>query len=522
LRLEGDLDFGPRSFGGQIEGLSSGRDLDEMNKRREVHFLQSGERAVPIRPEDSLKLEGDLDFSNAKRYQHQQYDLLSPEAKRKVNFTGERYEVKKPQGNLRLEGDLDFSNAKRRYAPDEIASPLENRRPFVGERYETKKPESTLKLEGDMDFSNTKNKKYTQLSSSLGSPSTFYPTGERFEMKKQEGSLRLEGDMDFSNSKRFVTPSDSISPGTPYRVGERYPTKRPEESLRLEGDLDFSNVKNRNVSDISLGSSPGMSPYESLMLFPSGERFAVKKHESTLRLEGDQDFSHPDRYFGSYPIPLGSYAATTTRRIIRPRDNLNISNNYENQVFEALHDLNTPTNTTISTFSEDSLNAKNNNKNASKDDDYFSRTNANQRSLRRAPRSILPIDNLNNNNNLRQGKSEDLMSETESVMNFDEDDCSSIGDGISRLDAYNFKDHLYLVGRITPTDDDNWDGKSGGKLSPFLPPLVSHQSISEDINKSYFGRHALSPTKSLGGVFGSPSGESSGFYGGDPERDFSG
>lgn len=70
------------------------------------------------------------------------------------------------------------------------------------------------------------------------------------------------------------------------------------------------------------------------------------------------------------------------------------------------------------------------------------------------------------------------------------EDMTSLPD-MSRLDTMRFKDHLYLVGRITPEDEDHYNSLKfndatpdpGRRMTP-LPPIYS-QEINEDIQKGY-------------------------------------
>lgn len=198
--------------------------------------------------------------------------------------------------------------------------------------------------------------------------------------------------------------------------------------------------------------------------FTKGERYDPKKHASTLRLEGDLDFSNNKKFYSS---PFISSPLIERRTLIKPKDNLAVAPliRYENRTFSPI--IFSRQSPTFSDYS-DSLSPFN--------DGVTSQFEHMERFYGDA-----------NNLDLGDGN------EWESKLPEDH----SMPD-MSRLDSMRFKDHLYLVGRISPQDEDLQLNSIGdyGRQQQLFPP-INQKNITEDLQNNNLGQHRKRDKRSL-------------------------
>ncbi|GFR07607.1 uncharacterized protein TNCT_566471 [Trichonephila clavata] len=264
-------------------------------------------KPAPIRHNSTMRQEGEIDFSTTSKSEFvgktaEKVSPIKPVSSTKITgkFEGtttnqamfqdsprEKVHAVRPQNNLRVE-------------EGNFASETTNRKEFQQWEYVKPspiKPHSSMKQEGNIDFSTTNKREYVG------------KTAEEMALLKSQAyrpqdNLKLEGG-DFTSESTTKTEFQNWEYVKPSPI-------RQNSTMRQEGDIDFSTTNKREYAgktaeEIALLKSRAYRPQDNLKL--EGGDFAnesitkteyqnweyVKpspiKHDSTMRQEGDIDFS---------------------------------------------------------------------------------------------------------------------------------------------------------------------------------------------------------------------------------------
>ncbi|GFS87792.1 uncharacterized protein NPIL_595401 [Nephila pilipes] len=289
--------------------LEGGNFTDESTTKKEFQNWEYV-KPSPIKHDSTMKQEGDIDFSTTNRREYVR--------KTAGEVAMVKTQATKPKDNLRLE-EGDFT------------SETTNKKEFQNWEYVKQSPikhDSTMTQEGDFDFSTTNRREY------IGK------NAEEIAVLKSQAyrpkhNLKLEGG-DFTsettNKKEFQN-WEYVKPS---------PIKH-DSSMRQEGDIDFSTTTRREyvgktAEEIALLKSQAYRPQDNLKL--EGGDFATEsttkkefqnweyvkpspiKHDSSMRQEGDIDFSTTTRR--EYVGKTAEEMALLKSQAFRPQDNLRL------------------------------------------------------------------------------------------------------------------------------------------------------------------------------------------------------
>ncbi|KAL0102066.1 hypothetical protein PUN28_018543 [Cardiocondyla obscurior] len=207
--------------------------------------VEPAERRTPIKHEDNLRPEGEMEVSPKDDYKY-------------VN--GERVEVRRHEDHLRMEGQMDIHRSRDDY---KIITRVE--------KVDVKRHEDNLRMEGE--FVDVRRK-----------DDYVHVVGERAPIKKHPDNLRPEGDFE-RPQKTVIGPAE-----------RRTPIKHPD-NLKPEGDFvkrprdDFTpkraekaEVVKREDNLKMTGGFEGTTSHKSTYTVVRGERADVKSHEDNLKI----------------------------------------------------------------------------------------------------------------------------------------------------------------------------------------------------------------------------------------------
>ncbi|GFR07605.1 uncharacterized protein TNCT_566461 [Trichonephila clavata] len=385
MRQEGDIDFSTTSRREYVEKtaekvspvkpVSSTKITGKFDgtTTNQVMFQDSPrEKVKSFKPQDNLKLEGG-NFANESttKMEYQNWEYVKPSPI-------------KHDSTMRQEGDIDFSTTmsreyvgktaeeiallkSRAYKPQDnlkleggdFTSESTTRKEFQNWEYVKQTPvkhDSSMRQEGDIDFSTTSRREYVEKTAEKVSPvkpaSSTKITGkfdgtttnqvmfqdsprEKVKAFKPQDNLKLEGG-NFANesiTKKEYQNWEYVKPS---------PIKH-DSSMRQEGDIDFSTTNRREyvgktAEEMALLKSQAYRPHDNLKL-ESGDfanesitkteyqnweyvKPSAIKHESTMRQEGDIDFSTTNRR--EYVGKTAEEMALLKSQSFKPQDNLKL------------------------------------------------------------------------------------------------------------------------------------------------------------------------------------------------------
>ncbi|GFY70431.1 uncharacterized protein TNIN_190021, partial [Trichonephila inaurata madagascariensis] len=345
--------------------LEGGEFASESTTKKEFQNWEYVKQA-PVKHDSSMRQEGDIDFSTTSRREYvektaEKVSPVKPVSSTKITgkFDGtttnqlmfqdsprEKVKAFKPHDNLKLE-DGDFTNesiTKTEYQNWEYVKPS------------AIKHESTMRQEGDIDFSTTNRREYvgnTAEEMALLKSQSFKPqdnlkleggdfTNESITKKefqnweyvkpspiKHESTMRQEGDIDFSTTSRREYVG---------KTAEKVSPVKPVSSTKITGKFDGTTTNQAMFQDSPREKVKAFKPKDNLKLeggdFADGSTTKAEfqnweyvkavpiKHDSTMRQEGEIDFSTTSRR--EYVGKTAEEIALLKSRAYKPQDNLKL------------------------------------------------------------------------------------------------------------------------------------------------------------------------------------------------------
>ena len=263
--------FGDENHMGEASGASEGIASTAIATEGKEHENLSNKGHRRKRPEDGLKLEGEvflrpeyyeafIDFPrqrptiirprthvNSENHRQLPMDLITEKNSKYLFFdVVERPQLVRRPTTLRAEGDIlvKMSEVHSRYVPHEGVK-----------RSDLARRKTSLRMEGEMDKVTEQKEKYVE-----------FPEGRRAELSKRATQLSLEGKIDTltEKSEKYIF----------FQSPKRYELRKRPTNLKLEGNIQTVTEQSDNFIE-----------------FLECKRAEMLKRSNNLRLEGDLEYA---------------------------------------------------------------------------------------------------------------------------------------------------------------------------------------------------------------------------------------